>query len=134
MMDGDKLRAMKVLLIDDDESIRVAMEYYFKKKTRTFFTVEDAEVAIRFLKKEAWDIIICDYKLPGMNGIDFFKRVDLNVIKILITAYASKEVASEARRAGIHDFIQKPFTTKVIKDSLGRLIEQRWQGMLNIKQ
>jgi DNA-binding NtrC family response regulator len=133
MMDGDKLRAMKVLLVDDDQSIRVAMEYYFKKKTRTFFTVEDAEIALKFLNKEVWDIIICDYKLPGMNGIDFFKMVDLNVIKILITAYASNEVASKARRAGIHDFIQKPFSTKVIKDSLGRLIEQHWQGMLSLK-
>lgn len=124
-MDGEKLRTMNVLLIDDDESIRIAMEYYFKKKTRSFFTLEDAETALGLIEKEALDIIICDYKLPGMNGIDFFKMVDSDVIKILITAYAGLEVASEASRVGVHDFIQKPFTTKVIKDSLGRLIEER---------
>ena len=129
-MDGDKLRAMKVLLVDDDQSIRVAMEYYFKKKTRTFFTVEDAEIALKFLNKEVWDIIICDYKLPGMNGIDFFKMVDLNVIKILITAYASNEVASKARRAGIHDkrFIGPPDRTTLARHAEFKIIEKITRG------
>jgi FixJ family two-component response regulator len=49
------------------------------------------------------------------------------VIKILITAYGSKEVFSQAIELGVHDFIDKPFSTKAIEDSLSRLTEEKEQ-------
>ena len=69
---------------------------------------------------------IADYRLPGMDGLEFLKRIQKthpHATRILITAYKDAKVVSEAIRIGIHDFIEKPFTTETIEESLSRLIE-----------
>ena len=75
-------------------------------------------------------MVIADYRLPGMDGLEFLKRIqriDPDVMKILISAYGSKDVISEAMRMGVLDFIEKPFTTKTIEESLSRVIKRREQ-------
>ena len=59
-----------------------------------------------------------------MDGLEFFKRIqetNTHCIKILITAYGNQEVVSGAMGLGIHDYIEKPFTTKTIETSLSRI-------------
>jgi DNA-binding NtrC family response regulator len=123
---SELLKNTKILLIDDDRYIRSSLEYYFKKKTLAFVTLESAEEALELLTHEAFDVIICDYKLPRMNGLDFFFRLyelQPEALRIFITAYANDEVAIRAGGIGIDDFIEKPFTTKDIEESLQRLLE-----------
>jgi DNA-binding NtrC family response regulator len=63
-----------------------------------------------------------------MDGLDFFKRIggfNSDAIKILITAYGSKEVVAEAGKHGVQAFIEKPFTSDIIEGSLSSLIEAR---------
>jgi len=63
-----------------------------------------------------------------MDGLEFLKRIQDShpqAMKILITAYSSEDVVSKAIRIGINDFIDKPFTTKTIEDSLSLLLENR---------
>jgi DNA-binding NtrC family response regulator len=82
---------------------------------------------LKILKNENYDIIIVDYRLPDMDGIEFFKRIQEshpNAFKILITAYGSKELLSKAKEMGAHDFIEKPFTSETIEESLSRLINK----------
>jgi FixJ family two-component response regulator len=134
--DMKNIKNLKVLLVDDDDSIRNSMHYFFKKKTKVFKTVETAELGLESLRNgEAWDIIISDYKLSGMNGIDFLglvRKKAPDTMTALITAYGSIDIAVKAIKAGIHDFIQKPFTTKEIKDSLHFLMAK--QGKSSEKQ
>ncbi len=115
----------RILLVDDDESIRTSMEYFFRKKTRRFKSVASAELALDLLEVETgWDAVISDLKLPGMDGITFLTRVKKRQPQIktaLITAYASMDVVTEALRAGIHDFIQKPLKAGMISDALDRM-------------
>ncbi len=125
-----KLKDMKLLLIDDDEWIRDSLSLYFEGKGCCLLPLETAEEGVGELEKQAYDIIIADYRLPGMDGLEFFKRIrksHSNAIKILISAYGSDEVVSEAIRIGIHDFIEKPFTAENIEESLSQLIEKREQ-------
>ncbi|MEJ2658807.1 MAG: response regulator [Desulfobacterales bacterium] len=120
-----KLRDKKILLVDDDEWIRDSLTVYFGTEGCHILAVETAEEGIGLLKQENWDIILTDYRLPGIDGLTFSKRVQEicpDAIKILITAYKSKKVVSEARNAGIQDLIDKPFTIKTIEDSLSRLL------------
>ena len=56
------------------------------------------------------------------DSLGLFQESHPNAFKILITAYGSKELLSEAREMGIHDFIEKPFTSETIEESLSRLI------------
>jgi len=123
-----KLKAMKILLIDDDEWIRDSMSIFFESEGCYLLALETAEEGIEELGKEVYDIIIADYRLPGMDGLEFLRRIQElhpDTMKILITAYGSGELISEAIRVGVQDFIEKPFTTKTIERSLSRLIENR---------
>ena len=127
----DKLKDMKILLIDDDEWIRDSLSLFFEFEPCVFQALETAEQGLKELETKDYDIIILDYRLPGMNGLEFLKRIQQThpqVIKILITAYGSKEIFSQAIELGVHDFIDKPFSTKAIEDSLSRLTEERTQG------
>ena len=85
---AEKLKAMKVLLIDDDEWIRSSLECFFKNKASSFRAFENAESALEQLKYETYDIILCDYRLPGMNGMAFFKllkKLYPDTMRVLIT-------------------------------------------------
>ena len=122
----DLLKKTRILLIDDDQYIRNSLVFYFKKKALVFTALETAEEALELLRTEKFDIVICDYKLPSMDGLEFlFKLYELQpeALRIFITAYANDEVAIRAGGIGIDDFIEKPFTTRDIEESLKRLLE-----------
>ena len=122
-----KLKEMKILLIDDDQWIRGSLNIFFESEGCHITALETAEEAIEELKGKNYDIIIADYRLPGMNGLQFFKRTEGSqeqAIKIIITAYKSEEVISEANSMGIQDFIEKPFSPEIILETLSRLIEK----------
>ncbi|MCD4742673.1 MAG: response regulator [Desulfobacteraceae bacterium] len=129
-----KLKKLKTLLIDDDEWIRDSMSIFFQSEGCSILTLQTAEEAISLLEKQKYDILIVDYMLPGMNGIEFFKRTSkiytastfqtspTRPVKILITAHGEKEIVIKAKQAGIHDLIKKPFTPESIENSLKKFI------------
>ena len=120
-----KLKNKKILLVDDDEWIRDSLTLYFDTEGCQMIAVETAEEGMELLKQQDYDIILLDYKLPGIDGLTFSREIqDIrpDAIKILITAYKNKKVVSEAMNAGIQDLIDKPFTIKTIEDSLSRLL------------
>lgn len=124
----DTLADMKILTIDDDQWIRNSLTYYFKKKALSFVALESAEEALELLTGEAFDIVICDYKLPGMDGLAFFRQLKNrypHVQTVLITAYGTDEVVAEATALGITEFIQKPFTTKTIEECFARILARQ---------
>jgi DNA-binding NtrC family response regulator len=119
-----KLKKLKILLIDDDEWIRDSMSLFFEAEGCQILALETAEEALEALLRQEYDIVICDYKLPGMDGLAFLKQVQKaqsDAITILITAYKTDALLSEAKKIGIHDFIPKPFTSETIEASLSRL-------------
>ncbi len=123
----NKLKNMRILLIDDDEWIRDSLSLFFEGEGCNLKALESAGEGLKMLKNENYDIIIVDYRLPDMDGLKFFKRIQEshpNAFKLLITAYGSKELLSKAREMGIHDFIEKPFTSETIESSLSRLIKE----------
>lgn len=123
-----KLRKMKILLIDDDHWIRDSLRVFFEAEGCHLLALETAEEGIAALEEDAYDIIIVDYKLPGLDGIEFFKHIrnaHSNAIKILITAYKSESVVSEARKLDIQGFIEKPLTTDTIMGSISYLLKKR---------
>jgi DNA-binding NtrC family response regulator len=122
-----KLKNKKILLVDDDEWIRDSLTLYFDTEGCQIVAVETAEEGMELLKQQDYDIILLDYKLPGIDGLTFSRKIQEirpDAIKILITAYKNKKVVSEAMNAGIQDLIDKPFTIKTIEDSMSRLIHR----------
>jgi len=123
-----KLTKMKTLLVDNDELVRDSLRLAFMNKGCYLQATETAEKGLRTLEKESFDIIISDFRLPGVDGLEFFKQATFsqpNAVNILISAYGNEEVASQASGIGVHDFIEKPFSIKTLITSLARLVEKR---------
>jgi len=119
-----KLKNTKILLIDDDEWIRDAMTLFFEAEGCQIMALETAEEALVEIHRQNYGIVICDYKLPGIDGLQLLKEVQKakpGIKMILITAYKTDALVSEAKQMGIHDFISKPFTSETIEESLSRL-------------
>ena len=115
-----KLKEMRMLLIDDDEWIRDSLRQFFEGEGCHLLALETAEEGMEALQKQDYDIIIVDYKLPGMDGLAFFKQIQKShpdAIKILITAHGSENIVSESTKTGVQDFIEKPFTAEIIEES-----------------
>lgn len=116
------LKKLKVLLVDDDETIRISMEYFFRNKTAFFMAVESAELGLEAIQRDGpVDIIIADYRLPGMNGFTFLdsaRKQCPDVFTVMITAYNSPELTSKAKSQGINKLVQKPFTATTIINTL----------------
>jgi DNA-binding NtrC family response regulator len=122
---SSELENKKILLIDDDEAIRSSMNFYFGAMGWHILSVGTAEEGLDALNEGPFDIIICDYRLPGMNGIELFRIASTaypQSLRLLITAYATIELASEATGAGVHDIIQKPLSVESIEESIERLL------------
>ena len=121
-----RLRKMDMLLIDDDEWIRDSLSIYFDSEDCRLVTCDSAEEGLQALDNQQFDIVIADYRLPGMDGIEFFKKSRLahtDVVKILITAYATDSVNCEAIQAGVQKVIPKPFTCHDLLDCLAVLMK-----------
>jgi DNA-binding NtrC family response regulator len=117
-----KLKTLKTLLVDDDPFIRDAMKLAFKRKQFSLCIADTAEEGLKAMYAESFDIIISDFKLPGISGLTFLKQAvatQPGSIKVLISATGSDELVSEAYRIGVHDFLQKPFTLKTLLATLG---------------
>ena len=122
-----QLKNLKTLLIDDNAIIRDTMQMLFTKKGWLLKTYETAEEGLQALEKESFDIIICDFQLPGIDGVEFFKRVLVShpdSIKILISGYGNDGVISEAFDIGVHAFIKKPFSLMAFLDKLMPHVEK----------
>jgi len=120
-----KLKLKNILLVDDDEWIRDSMTLFFEGEGCRLSSFETAEEAIGALNEKPYDIVISDYKLPGMNGLKFLKFIDTHyphTIKVLITAYGSEDVISRAKQIPVNDIIKKPFTSAIIEQSLSQLV------------
>lgn len=121
-----ELKKMNILLVDDDEWIRDSLGLFFESEGCQLIALETAEEGLAVVDQRRYDIFIVDYKLPGMNGLEFLRKVqEMNpdAIKILITAYGSEKVVADARKVGVQDFIEKPFTSDIIEESLSALIQ-----------
>jgi len=123
----NRIRDMKILLVDDDEWIRDSLSLFFEAEGCELLTFETAEEGLEAVEHKAYDIVISDYKLPGMDGLEFLRRVkekQPNAFEILITAYANCEILKEAKMSGVQDIIPKPFSSEDVETSLTRVIEK----------
>jgi two-component system response regulator TtrR len=108
-----QLKHKKILLIDDDEWIRDSMGSFFDSEGCLFQAVESAEAGIDSLRGGDYDIIIADYRLPGMDGLAFFNRIRAShatAIKILITAYGDGNWRRKPSKRGSTNISRSPST------------------------
>jgi DNA-binding NtrC family response regulator len=113
-----------ILVVDDDEVIQAYLKRKLSLEGYELTTVSMAEAAFHRLKSEAtYDLILCDLKLPKMDGLEFLaslKEKNVDIPLILMTAHGSLQTAIDAMRQGAFDYILKPLNLDELKLSLDR--------------
>ncbi len=103
---------MKILLIDDEQDFVKNLEKFLKKLGHETLVAHDGQKALDVFRKEPPDIIITDIRMPGMDGIEFIRRVKevmrRHVDIIVITGYSTPENTIKALKYGVRDFFTKP--------------------------
>ncbi len=118
----------KILIVDDEMSVRKSLEEWFREDGFQVVTAEDGEAALRQMPQGPYDIIVVDLKMPGMDGITLQKRVreiDRDAAIIILTAYASVETAVEALKLGAFDYITKPVDPDDLSHVVQNALRQR---------
>ncbi len=101
----------KILIVDDEKSIRDALSDILSEENYEILTSEDGEAALTILDSEKVDLVLCDIKMPKMDGMELLNKVSeegLDVPFVMISAHGTIDTAVEATKKGAYDFIQKP--------------------------
>lgn len=101
----------RILVVDDEESIRQMLETAFQKKGYTVFTVPGGREALDILKQQHILIMFFDLKMPGMNGVELCRQVKAdNPISVIyaLTGYATLFEVADCLEAGFSDYFIKP--------------------------
>lgn len=129
------MQNLKVLVVDDEPGICSGVKRILSKFTVSYpfmdedrgFNVHEAytgEDAIESIKREPPDIVLLDNKLPGIQGtevLDYINKNHREIVVMIITSYASLELALKATEKGAYDFIPKPFTPQELKSSMEKV-------------
>jgi response regulator RpfG family c-di-GMP phosphodiesterase len=130
------LRPQTILLVDDELDILESLKQLFEVSLKgvKVLTAEGAGLALKLLRSEPVDLIVTDYKMPGMNGLEFLaeaRKIVPKTPRILVTAFPDLELAIRAvNDAKIENFFTKPVEPgKVIDIVKALLAERRAQEM-----
>ncbi len=118
----------KILIVDDEATTRLSLAEILQLEAYRVTIAESGEKALEFLEDEAFDLMLLDIKMPGIDGVEVLKRAgqilpDCKVI--LLTAHGSLESAIEAVRQGAHDYLLKPSSPGDILSSVSRAMNER---------
>lgn len=121
------MKHARLLIIDDELSIRELLEILFEKDGYSVVTVGSAEEGFEILRTQKIDLVLSDLNLPNMSGLDLLRAINKHNIEtdfIMMTAYGSTENAIEAMKEGASNYVLKPFSN----DEL-RIVVQRTLGV-----
>jgi len=115
----------KILIIDDEADVRAAVEEWVASMGHTFETAADIPSGMDAFHKDIFDLIISDYNLPLLSGLDLLSYLNdkrINVPVIWISGFADRETFREGWRTGLFEFLEKPFTFDQLKDAVDKAI------------
>ena len=128
-------RQANILVIDDEETMRDSCQQTLSRNGNRVAVAEDGSKGLAMLKRESFDVVILDLKMPGLSGMEVLKKIkenDPEAIVIVITGYATVESAVEAMKRGAYDFIPKPFTPDSLRMIVKRALEKRELALENV--
>ncbi len=122
------MKRAKILVIDDDESLRRVLEYNLAQEGYAVLTAASGEQGLDLLRREGADLVVTDVRMAGMDGLQVMQEVRKlapNTQVILLTAFGTIEMAVEAMRAGAFHYISKPFNRDELKLTISKALQLR---------
>jgi two-component system, chemotaxis family, chemotaxis protein CheY len=123
-------RKMKILVVDDFSTMRRIVKNLLKQiGFENIDEAEDGQHALSRLKNDKYQFVVSDWNMPNMTGIELLKNVrsdpELKALPFLmVTAEAEKEKVVEAIKAGVNNYIIKPFTAEILKEKMDKIFER----------
>ena len=120
---------IKILIVDDFATMRKVIRNILKQLNyENIVEAEDGLVALKVLKSQKIDFVICDWNMPNMTGLELLKAVradaDLTATPFLmVTAEALQENVVAAVKAGVSNYIVKPFTAEILNEKISKILE-----------
>ena len=119
-------RPPRILVVDDERSMREMLQIVLRREGYEVLLAENGRAAIDTLEREPVDLLISDIKMPDLSGVDVLraaKKIDKDILGIMITAFASTDTAVEAMRLGACDYLSKPFDIDLLKMKVREKVE-----------
>jgi two-component system, NtrC family, response regulator PilR len=116
----------KILIIDDDLSMRELLEYMLSQEGYTVVCAQNGKDGIAMLENENYDLLLCDIRLGDITGLDVLRASKIKnpeTVVIMISAYSSAETAVEAMNLGAYDYVPKPFNTEELQETIAKALE-----------
>ena len=116
-----------ILVVDDEPAVRLALAKTLETEDYTVLTARDGDEAVEVARVHTPDLILCDYAMPGMNGVEvcqILAEMCPDTVRILITGYAQLDMAMAAiNDGGVYKFVQKPWHNRDLIVMVQRALE-----------
>jgi DNA-binding response OmpR family regulator len=121
-------RQYTILIVDDDDPLRLSLSLILLKENYRVETAANAEAALERLQSHAYDLMFLDLNMPGMNGIELLLQIHKKFPQmpvLILTAHAALESAIQAVRLGARDYMVKPVEPVVILNRVAEVLAER---------
>lgn len=118
-----------VLIVDDEEKLREILRLYLEAPNREILEAANGQEALEVMSKNKVDIVITDILMPIMDGLELTRKIvalDPDIPVLIVTAHAGKEETLAALRAGVFEFIAKPFQEEFVCNRVNKALERRF--------
>jgi two-component system chemotaxis response regulator CheY len=122
---------MRVLVVDDFPTMRRIVKTLLRQLGYTnVIEAEDGQAGLAKLRNEKIDLVLLDWNMPKMTGLELLKAIRADdalhhIPVVMITAEGRKEDVLEAVKAGVNNFVVKPFTAETLEEKLAKVIEKK---------
>ncbi|HEX9121593.1 MAG TPA: sigma-54 dependent transcriptional regulator [Terriglobales bacterium] len=126
----------KLLIVDDELSVRDSLSKWFREEGYDMGTAENAQDALARMAESRWDLALVDIKMRGTDGIELQRRmheIDPEMIVIIMTGYASVETAVAALKNGAYDYVTKPLDPDDIAHQIQKALSHRKVERENVR-
>jgi len=134
--------AYRVMIVDDSSTMRAVIKKAIKAsgfKVEAFYEAGDGRAALDLLRREWLDLVITDYNMPYMDGLELLERIKKNddfssIPVLLISTEGSEQRVNEFITKGAIDYIRKPFTPEMLRSKLNRVMGEPSNEPVNDEQ
>lgn len=119
---------MRILVVDDDRDMCEILSDLLREEGYSVLATDNGESALYSLQRTHYDLLILDYKLRGPNGLqvlETLRRLEDPLTIIMISAFGSEQVRSQAKALGVYDFIEKPFDMEKMVAVVNQALRQQ---------